>query len=152
MNKKFAFFMSVTFLLLMSGVIYASVCPGYENALVPCGQNSVNPPGDWGPTCPCELSDFFVMVKRIYDFIILIGSAVAGLLVVIGGVLIIISGGPGGKNPVTGIVSPNLYSTAKNMVLWAVIAILLILSAWVIINVVLMAIGYTGAWGSFPTV
>lgn len=101
--------------------------------------------------CRCELAHVFILALNVYNFIVkYIATPLAALLVVVGGALMLISGGPGGANPITGIASPNLYSTAKNIIMTAILGIILIFSSWVIINVVMMAIGYGGAWQSFP--
>ncbi len=128
----------LTFLLINLLVIPALASA--QGGLVPCGNGYPTDP-DFRP---CTLSDFFTMILYIYNTIVYLSVPLAGLMVVIGGVLIMISGGPGGKNPVTGIVSPNLYSQARNMVWGAVIGILLIFCSWVIIKAVLTAIGYVG--------
>ena len=102
--------------------------------LVPCGQ----------PGAPrCELGDLFTLIANIFNFIVVyISTPLAGLAIVLGGVLILVSGGPGGKNPITGIASPNLYSTGKNMVVGAFIGWFLIWGAWLIIKTVTLAIGF----------
>lgn len=149
MKKVFLiFFASFAILFLFSTIIYA-------DGLVPCGTGSpTNPDGTinsyWRR---CELKDLFTLALNVYNFIVLkIATPLAGLLIVIGGVLIMISGGPGGKNPVTGVVSPNLYTTAKNMIKGAAIGIFLIFGSWLIINIVLTAIGYNPPfpWSSLP--
>ncbi len=106
------------------------------SALVPCGNDGQN---------PCTLSDFFVLIRNVYDFMVwTIALPIAGLMIMIGGILILISGGPGGANPITGAISPNLYSTAKNIITYSIIGVVLIFGSWLIIDAVLKAIGYTG--------
>ena len=104
--------------------------PEVANSLVPCGQY---------PDCQCELQDLFTMVLRIYNFLVwTIATPLAGLLVVAGGVLMVVSGG-----------NPGLLDWGKR-ILWGVfIAIILIFGSWFIIDIVLKAIGYTGRWNTF---
>ncbi|OGZ62525.1 MAG: hypothetical protein A3C58_01915 [Candidatus Staskawiczbacteria bacterium RIFCSPHIGHO2_02_FULL_34_10] len=103
--------------------------------LVPCG-NAVN--ASSGPACRCELTHLFVLIVNVYNFIILyIATPLAGLLIVIGGVLLLVSAG-----------NPGLASMAKRIIWGAIIGVLLIFGAWLIINIVLQAIGYAGAWSS----
>ena len=143
------FLVSFVFLFLFSGITYAI------DPLVPCGQGSstiqgTDPKGN--PTqVPnpdfhrCELADVFKLIENVYNFVVLyISTPLAGLGVVIGGVLILISGGPGGANPITGIASPNLYSRGKSIVTGSIFGWLLIWCAWLIINSVLIAIGLPG--------
>lgn len=151
------FLASLVFLFLFSGITKAQApvtvtcdessptgffAPGLSgtNGIVPCGRTSA---------CRCELIHIFILILNIYNFILWnIATPLAALLIVLGGVLMIISGGPGKVNPITSIASPNLYNTAKNMVWWSVIGITLIFSSWLIIDIVLKVIGYTGLWSS----
>jgi len=132
--KKFLplFLLSLTVLLLFSGVAQASVCPEFKTSLVPCGQK---------PDCPCELLDLFEMIGRVYYFFVWdIATPLAGLMIVVGGVMLLVSGG-----------NPGLAGRAKNIIKWSIIAILLIFGSWLIIDFVLKAIGYTraGNWSAF---
>jgi len=131
--KKFAsiFAISLTLLLLSSSVAYASVCPApYDQGLVPCGQLD---------TCRCDLSDVFVMLKRLYIFMVwYIGMPLAGLLVVIGGIFILLQG-----------LNPKLYDTGKTILWGAFWGVVLMLCSYLIVDVVLKGLGYTGVWSSF---
>ena len=127
----FVFFASFFILLLFSGVVYASACPGYDTSLVPCGQD---------PTCPCEISDFFEMILRVYNFLVwVIALPLAGLLIVVGGILLLVSGG-----------NPGRIETSKKMLWGAAIGVFLIFGSWVIIDFILKAIGYTSSWNVLP--
>ncbi len=132
MKKVFlTFLVSLVFFLAASGVAQAQ-------GLVPCGQG--------GPGAPrCELADIFTLVLNVYGFIVFyIAMPLAGLMIVVGGILMMISGGPGQTNPLTGIASPNLYNTAKNTLTGAIFGILLIWLSWLIVHSILLAIGYSG--------
>jgi len=89
--------------------------------------------------CRCELADFFEMLVRIFNFILLVGSAFAVFIIALGGVLILASG-----------FNQNWYERGKKMVMGACIAVLLMFCSWLIINIILTAFGYTGAgtWSS----
>ena len=116
--------------------------PLAANSLVPCGQS---------PGCRCELRHLFVMALRIYNFIVwTIAVPLAGLLIVAGGILIMVSGGPGAANPVTGSISgTSLYSKGKSILTGSVAALIFIFGSWLFISIVLRLIGYTGTWSSF---
>ena len=117
------------------------VHPDTQGSLVPCGQY---------PDCRCDLADFFTMGLRIYNFLTwIIIVPLAALMIVIGGLLILLSGGPNSPDPVTKAISPNLYSLGKQMVLWSIISVILVFGAWLIVDVLLKTIGYTGNWSSF---
>jgi len=62
-----------------------------------------------------------------------ISIPLAGLIIVAGGVMLLVSGG-----------NPGLVSLGKRMLWGAIIGILLIFCSWVIIKAVLTAIGYVG--------
>ncbi|MDO8530287.1 MAG: hypothetical protein Q7S10_02685 [bacterium] len=127
------FLASFAFLFLFSTAAQASLClvnhPETNGGLVPCGQF---------PDCRCEIKDFFIMLRWIFDFIVkVIAAPLAGLLIVVGGVLILLSG-----------INANWYATGKRLITWAIISFLLILGSWLIVDIVLKAIGYTGSWSS----
>ncbi len=165
------FFVSFVILFLFSGIASAAtlcIDPSTNTnnsqqfiqvgqGFVPCGNDkttiTVTNPG--GSTtiipdqlaCRCELGHVFVVIAKIYKFIVLdIATPLAALLMVLGGLLIVISGGPGGKNPVTGTVTPNMYTNAKNMLMGAAVGLFFIFGSWLIVNVILRAIGYTSSW------
>ena len=104
--------------------------PEVAGGLVLCGQFV---------DCRCELTDFFEMLVRIFNFILLVGGAFAGFIIALGGVLILASG-----------LNPNWYERGKKMIMGACIAVLLMFCSWLIINIILTAFGYTGVgtWSS----
>ncbi len=157
MKKLFLiFFASFVILFLFSGMAQAISCsidpnfvgppapgtpdhPDVANAIVPCGQY---------PDCPCEISDFFTMILRIYNFIVwIIALPLAGLMIVIGGVLMLVSGG--GTTILPGGGSSGLLVTAKKILNYSIIGLILVFCSWLIIDVVLKTIGYTGTWNVF---
>lgn len=122
-----------TFLLI--GLLVTPVF-ALAQGLVPCG-NEGQP--------RCELADIGQLLLNVFNFVVFyLATPLAGLGIVIGGILIMISGGPGGKNPVTGIASPNMYSTGTKIITGAVLGVFLIWTSWIIVDSVLKAIGYTG--------
>jgi len=124
------FFLSFSFFLLPFSLAQASTCPGYDTAIVQCGQ---------GPDCRCEITDLFNLITRVFNFIVWkISLPLAGLIVVIGGVLYVISG-----------VDPGMKDRGKKMIIGAGWAIGLLLGAWLIVDIVLKTIGYTGVWSRF---
>ena len=89
--------------------------------------------------CPCQLGHFFVMGVRIYTFIIkYVAFPLVGLFVVLGGVLILLSG-----------MNQGWYNTGKNMLIGTAIALGIILGSWLIVDIVLRAIGYPLSWWIF---
>src|SRR3989344_298016 len=108
--------------------------------IVPCGNGY---PGDSGFRA-CTISDFFTLISNVFSFIVWnVSTPLAGLIVVLGGILIMISGGPGSSGP-GGIPTPNLYNKGKSMVWWAIIAWLLVWGSYLIIKFVLVTIGFIG--------
>lgn len=102
--------------------------------------------------CRCEIAHIFLLLKNLFRFVLLyITIPLAGLLVVTGGVLLMISGG--GAAPIPGAgEKTSLYSTGKKMVTSAIFSVVLIFCSWLIMNIVLRAIGYVGVgswWNPF---
>ena len=125
----------VSFLAGFSATVQASSCSTNHpeiptTSLVPCGQY---------PDCRCELTDLFVMLERIYIFILrYMAAPLAGLLIVGGGVCILLSG-----------LNPKFYDTGKTMLWGAFWGVALMLTSYIIVDVIMRALGYTGLWSSF---
>lgn len=122
MKKSF-----LTFLLL--GLL---IIPVFSSAqgLVPCGNGDPSQPGFQ----PCTLDSFFVLIQNIFTFIVWdISTPLAGLLIVAGGVMLIFSAG-----------NPSYVSTGKNMIYGALIGWFLVWGSYLIIDTVLIAIGFIG--------
>ena len=148
-------FASVIFLFLSSGIAQAAGLCQYVNSngavtgpnldidpavaadittfvtngpgLVPCGV-SVEKVGDSiRVICPCQLQHFFIMLLRIFRFLLWnLAAPIVGLMITIGGVLILLSG-----------VNPNWVSTGKTIIWWSVIGIGTMLCAWLIISILM---------------
>ena len=105
---------------------------GYPSGLLQCRQVTQL-------VCRCELYHVFRLLLNVYKFVVLkIAAPLTGLLVMIGGVLIIAGSG-----------YPKLHDLGKRIVWGAIWGLLLILSSWLIINLVMIAIGYPGQWFIF---
>lgn len=93
--------------------------------LVPCGL-----------TCSCTISNFFVMLGRIFNFLMtMIVAPLATLMLIVGGIMILISAG-----------NPGLATKGKQTLYLAIIGMALAFGSWVIINFILTTLGYAGAW------
>lgn len=125
--------MTVLVASFMPQVAHASVCPGYQDSLVQCGQEA---------SCRCEITDFFQMLVRVYRFgVIYIAFPLLALTVVIGGVMLVISAG-----------SPGLAQQGKNIIKYSVIGVALVLGSYLIIDILLRVLGATvggGPWWQF---
>ncbi len=121
-------------LLVSFGLLFLISEITQAQGIVPCGQ----------PGAPrCELSHIFVLILNVYNYVLIIATSLAGLGIVIGGILIMISGG--GAVSIPGVAAgPNLYSTGTKIISGSIFGIVLIWGAWLIINTVLLAIGYAG--------
>ncbi len=112
--------------LFLSIALFFLIIPALTNAagLVPCGN-----PGE--PQCTILL--FFAMLGRIYEFLVKdIAAPLAILAMTIGGVMILISAG-----------NPNLMSTGKKIVYASIIGLFLVFSSWLIVDLILGALGYS---------
>ena len=106
--------------------------------------NTITPPGNINVIvtkntnlkCPCGLSHVFILIFNIYKFIVFkIATPLAALLMVLGGIMWVVSAG-----------NPGLLDMGRRMFKGAIWGIVLIFGSWIIVNVVLIAIGYTGGW------
>jgi hypothetical protein len=112
-------FLSIAAFLLLS-LIFVPVIVGADG-LVPCN----------GTDKPCTMEMVFTMIGGVYSFIIKLAAGLATLAATIGGVIILISAG-----------NPSLSGTGKKIFYSALIGLFLVLGSWLIINLVLTAIGY----------
>jgi cell wall-associated NlpC family hydrolase len=107
----------------------ASPSSGNENTggLVPCKNN-------------CTLCHLVLGLKNIYDYLLTLLLAATTLVVVVAGVMYMVSSGDKG-----------MIDKAKSALTYALTAMILGLTAWLIINATLSALGYTkvGSWWNF---
>lgn len=88
----------------------------------------------------CTLCQFFVMLNNIYNFVLFtIIPPLAALILAIGGLMYIIGG--------TGRGGPDLISQAKKLFVSVIIGMFIAYGAWVLINLFLIALGYSDTWG-----
>lgn len=115
--------------MLVSLVILLPAVTIVQSAgLVPCG-NAGEP--------RCELADIFKLTKIAFEWILKdIATPLAGLMIVIGGVMMLVSAG-----------NPGMISRGKQIVIWSIIAWFLMFASVLIINTVFEAIGF-----SLPTI
>ena len=121
--KKAFLLISLFFLILFLIPVLTNAVPAQE-PLVPCN----------GPNCTIE--SFFIMLARIFNFIVwYIATPLAILSLTIGGVMILISAG-----------NPQWLQTGKETIKWAIVGLVLVFCSWLIVNFILGALGYTKAW------
>lgn len=98
------------------------------SGLIPCGNAGQN---------PCTLCDFFVMFQGLMQWGLDILFILAGAGIVISGILYIISAG-----------DPGLMTKAKGYIKMCIIGLVIVLSAWLIVNTVMWIMGATrqGIW------
>jgi len=114
----FAIFFVFIILSFLPNLVSAQ-CP--TEGLVPCGTEG----------CPCTLCHLFLMFQGIVNFFLFnIVPIVAVLMLVIGGFLFFFASG-----------SPAALSRAKSTITSAVIGLIIIYTAWLIINTFFVIIG-----------
>lgn len=95
-----------------------------KGGLVPCGRQSDDPDTPLNECCPCTLCHFFVLIKKIIDFLTIdIAFPLLALMITAGGIMYLTSGG-----------DPKRLNTAKTILKNAAIGVLIILCAWVIVD------------------
>lgn len=89
--------------------------------------------------CPCQIPHIFLLFLNLYKFVVkFIALPLAGLFIVLGGLLLAVSGG-----------NPGWAEKGKNMIKYSFIALLLIFGSWLIIDVIMKALGYSLRWFVF---
>lgn len=80
----------------------------------------------------CEFCDFFVLINDLVRFVMLTLVPIAAvLMLVIGGAMLVVGGG----------VKADTWGKAKGIITSVVVGLLIIFSAWVIVNTVLTKSG-----------
>jgi hypothetical protein len=98
-----------------------------KGGLVPCGRSCDDPCTEICECCPCTICHFFVLIKRIIDFLTTtIAFPLLALMIVVGGIMFLTSSG-----------SEKQLTKAKEILKAAAIGILIVLCAWVIIDTVI---------------
>lgn len=121
--KKLFLLISLFFLILFLTPVLISA----QEPLVPCGNAGQK---------SCTIDDFFIMLARIFNFIVkFIATPLAVLMLTIGGIMILISAG-----------NPTLAGMGKKILWVSVIGLVLVFCSWLIVNFILGALGYTKAW------
>lgn len=114
---------------LASAAIFHPVCQEInDKGLVQCGE------GSGENYKPCKFQDFFDMIKRVIQYLLYcIIPPIAILILTIGGIILIVSGG-----------SPNLKNIGKNILFYTIIGLFIAYGSWLIIDFVIKAIGHPG--------
>lgn len=141
--KKIILFLVLLFSLFFSFNQVYALCQDGEG-LVPCGNTVIygGPDGKTpiGVSCPCEFGHFFVMLAKVYDFMVkYVATTLAVIMITVGAIFIMISAG-----------NPNLAGTGKTMLKYAIIGLVLIFGSWIIVNEFLKMLGYQGNWYQLP--
>ena len=118
--------------LLLALVFLPGLSFAKEETIVQCGNGNPSDPG----FRPCGIGDFFGMLVRIFNFIVKwIASPLAIIMLTIGAVMLMASAG-----------NPGLAGLGKKTMGAAIIGLILVWGAYLIIDFILKAIGYTGNW------
>ncbi|NTV41527.1 MAG: hypothetical protein HGA61_04645 [Candidatus Moranbacteria bacterium] len=134
-NKSFVFAMLVAFFLI--GLFFFVHNASAAGGLVPCGKTG---------EAMCTLCDLIKGINGIIQYLLKLSVGVALTAIAVGGVIYAASVG-----------NPKMIETAKEAMKNALIGLLIILTAWLIINTLLLAIGTqtnlgvngVTSWGKF---
>ena len=128
-NEIIAKIFILSFLLIISFSIVSSAFAA--DALVPCGLEG---------KADCTLCHLVIGFNNIYNYLLAILLAATTLVVVVAGVMYMVSSGDKG-----------MIEKAKSALTYALTAMILALTAWLIINATLSALGYTKVsnWWTF---
>ena len=116
--------------ILFAPVLISAASNPTPGPLVQCG-NDANGNGKLDDNELCTIDDFLKMIGRVYNFIVWnIATPLAILAVLISGIMILISAG-----------NPKWLQIGKDILKVAVWGLVLVFSAYLIINTILLAIG-----------
>ena len=121
------------FIIIIALFLPLSVSAGFlSGPIVPCGEEGN----------PCELCDFFVMAKRIIQFLFEFILVIAPVFVLVGGVIILSSAG-----------KPEQAGMGRKIITSAIVGVIIALLAWTILGMVFNALvggeGFPWPWNEF---
>jgi len=123
-------------ILILSGILFLAIFTlaktTASNCIEYCDDPATYDPPS-GQVCICnplEAEDFEVIIGNIIDFIFKIALVLAPLMVVIGGVLLVTSGG-----------NAQQITQAKNLILWTAIGFFILLLAKGILSLIEQILG-----------
>lgn len=116
-------------------------CPEFVfGGLVTCGRLMDDPNTEEFEFCPCRLCHLLILGDKIIDFALLyIVFPLAVLIVVIGGIMFLTAGG-----------SPERIANARKLMTTVIIGVLIIFTAWIVINTFFTFIGVAN-WTGLQT-
>jgi len=134
--------MKKIFLIICLAFILISLIPAQTNAaLVPCGWGDPNPSTMiWedpntetsiNEACSCSFCHLFTMMQNIIDFLIFRIVPVTAVLILFIGGLIFFSAG----------TNPNSLEKAKKLITSTIFGLVIIFTAWLVINTLMTFIG-----------
>ncbi|KPJ54757.1 hypothetical protein AMJ47_03350 [Parcubacteria bacterium DG_72] len=132
--KKILLVWFLVFLLLPVFASAQRTCPACTEpgGMVPCGRKCDDPSTPRDECLPCTLCDFFVMIDRMIDNIIL-KPLTPVLITLIIGIMVITAYARKG--------APEIINKIKRALAGVVIGVIIIYAAWVIVYMVLLATG-----------
>ena len=124
-DMKKIFLVVFIFLFLILGQVQAA-------GLVPCGGHIYDNAGNIvGEEPDCTLCHFFVMFNNIVKFVMFnLVPVIAVLMLMVGGVMFFFAG-----------AQPSILIQAKGIITSVVIGLVIVFSAWVIVNTIMTKIG-----------
>lgn len=99
--------------------------------LVPCGRSTNDERTPWNDTDPCSLCHFAILVQNIINFLMNLIGILTVLAILFGGLTYVLAVG-----------NPGIISKAKSTIQWALGGFVLTLTAWLIVNTILLTMGY----------
>lgn len=112
-----------SFLAFATTVAFPSLVSA--ESLIPC---------DGGPTDGCDFNDLMALVNNVINFLIFdLALPIAAVVIAYAGFLFLTSGDEPGKR-----------TKAKKMLVNIVIGLVLALASWLIVQTILMSLGYDG--------
>mgnify|MGYP003521037636 FL=1 len=120
---------------IFSGLLIFSFVFAFSTLLYPAF-TSAEPliPCDGGPTNGCDFDDLMALINTVIDFLIFdLALPIAAVVIAYAGFLFLTSGDDSGKR-----------TKAKKMLVNIVIGLVLALASWLIVQTILLSLGYDG--------
>lgn len=143
MKRKNIGYINRLYLIALTAFL-ALASSAQAGGLIPCGRNiSIDPNDPTGPVdpnnplnAPCTLCHVAILVQNIINFLMGLVGILTVLVLVFAGATYILAVG-----------NPSVVNRAKDAIKWALGGFALTLTAWLIINTILLTMGYSKPLG-----
>lgn len=117
-------------------VVFGSQTVSSSGGILPCNRNQDNPSTPWNDTVECGVCHFLLLIQLIIQYLLKLMVYITVLAMTIGGTMYMVAAG-----------NTSIVNTAKQMINYAVVGFVVMLTAWIFINTVFFVLKFNNPLG-----